>query len=512
MKRLLVCLGLFYGCLGINSGAFAQARSIRSFVESKDRWMQLVGANWKLEGRYAFIGDDTMKFVNCSMPFYFGTDVSRPPGRFSNLEVTGKITRRDGKLVFVIDSIRPRPNDMQHLVFEKSKIDIDNAEDFYDLANWAAKRGKFYEDEELLNTSQDLQRSGMEIEFRNLKPTDRVGMSNLLQKAKEFELDEKLIEEFLHDAYWGRFLYMRDKEPATDPSEYGGLMVSLAKDLAGARRPLKQFEEETANVYYAEPTKRYQSANKEERRQLERLFYVRVATVQLVGNADESGKNGLEIAEQLEQEIPERKKLIDQYTRAGLKFQSDRVPVMTRQEMLEFASLYQKRGDQANVIKTKQSWLKAREGLYRDDGARGLVDLAEEWIQLLDDRETAAKYYVEAWRQNSQYPLAADWLRDNGYALHAGNWIPADLVPETMESAIQKAIREGRIQEGMTTEQVKITMGVDPDSMIRFAKSGEIEEFWIYRSAKITITFSWKLGEEATTVKKVSPLATEYRR
>lgn len=508
-KRFFVLAVLWL--LALPMLAFGQARSIRSFVESKDKWSDLIGANWRLEGRYAFIGDKTLKFANCTMPFNFGPGVARPPGRFSNLEVTGKIERQSGKLVFVMESIRARPSDEQKVTFEKSKIDIDESQDFYDLALWASQRAKFYEDKELLISSQELQRSGLEVEFHKLKPSDRDGLSNLIKKARDFELDPKLIEEFLHDGYWDRFLYLQDKEPATKISEYSDLLVSLSNDLAGVRKLLEAFDAEYATKYVSEPAATYQSADPPERRMLERYFYIHVAAIKTLSKAEESGKNGLQIAAELQKETPERKELIDQYSELGLKYESARVPVMTRQEMLDLAKLYQDKSQPEQVSKTKQTWLKARESLYKDDGARGLVDYAEEWIQLLDDRKTAAKYYIAAWKQNSQYPLAASWLKQNGYALHEGNWVPAELVPPSMESEIEKAIREGRIQKGMTTIQVKTAMGVAPDSMVRFATNGEVKEIWIYDSSRIIVRFSWKLGDDATIVRSISPLAVRSK-
>lgn len=509
MMRILFLIAA--GMLLSPNSLFAQARSIQSFVESKEKWPELVGANWRLEGRYAFIGDKTMKFSNCDMPFEFGPGVERPPGRFTNLEVTGKIERKSGKLVFVMDSIRARPSDEQRIVFEKSKIDINKAQDYYDLAQWIARRASFYEDRELKEKAQELQRTGLEVEFRELQPTDRNGLSALIKKAKDFQLDPRLVQEFLHDGYWDRFLFLRDKEPATKLDEYSDLLVPLSNDLPGARKPLDSYDEDVAAEYLAGPIELFKAADQKQREILERYFYIHIATIKTLSKADESGKNGLVIANELQKEIPERNNLIKRYSDLGLKYESSRVSVMTRQEMLDLAKLFQEKGQSEDVIKTKQNWLKARESLYQDDGARGLVDFAEEWIQLLDDRKMAAKYYIDAWKQNSQYPLAAAWLKQNGYALHEGKWIPAELVPPSMESEIEKAIREGRIEKGMTTMQVKTAMGVAPDSMVRFATNGEVKEVWIYDSARIMVRFSWKLGNDATIVESISTLANTRR-
>ncbi len=496
-------------CLLFCSQAFGQARSIQSFVEAEEKWPQTIGTTWRLEGRYALISEDSMRFVNCSMPFIFGSNVNRPPGRFTNLEVTGKIERRDGKLVFAMSSIRSRPSDMERLIFEKSAINADDAAKWYELASWASRRANFYNDPALREASQEIQRTGLEIEFRGLKPSDRNGLVSLIQKARKFKLDQVLIEEFLHDGYWDRFLFIRERDRATKTEDYADLLVSVSNDMEGARKPLETYDAEKAKAYLENAKGIFKAASEEERETLERYFYIHIATTKILNQADTTGKNAFQIAAELKKEVPERTDFIDQYEEAGLKYESQRIPVMTRQEMQNLANRYAARDDAAGVTRTKTTWLNARESLYTDNGARGLVDLAEEWIQLLNDRKTAAKYYIAAWKQNSQYPLAAAWLRQNGYALNDGEWVPAEMLPPSQESAIEKAIREGRIVKGMTTTQVKTAMGVAPDSVVRFATNGKVTELWVFQSAGAMVQFTWTLGKESSTVDTIRSIEAQ---
>lgn len=511
MTVIRLCVYVFFAHAVFISPAFGEARSIQSFVEAKEQWPKTVGADWRLEGRYALIGEKNLRFVNCSMPFHFGPDVKRPGGRFTNLEATGKIERRDGRLIFMMDSVRSVPTDMERLTVNKARIDNKNAQDWYDLASWAARRGQFYKDVKLREASQELQRTGLQVDFLRLKASDRDGLVSLIKKARDFKLDKVLIQEFLHDGYWDRFFYLRNREPATDIKEYSDLLVSISNDLHGARKPLDQYDANVANKYFEKPTETYKVASIEERATLERQFYLHVATIKIVDHVDGSGKNALLISKELKKEVPERTALIERYAKIGLKYESDRVSVMTRQEMLDLAGRYEKRDETEKVTEIKKNWLNARERLYSDNGARGLVDLAEEWIQLLNDRPKAAKFYIAAWKQNSQYPLVASWLRQNGYALHKGEWVPKELVPPSRESVMDKAIREGRIEKGMTTTQVKTAMGVAPDSIVRFATNGKVTELWLYESSQTMIQFSWKLGRESSIVESIQSVTIRNR-
>lgn len=487
---------------------YAEARSIMAFVQAEEQWPKTIGTSWRLEGRYALIGDDTLKFMNCKMPFIFGPNIERPPGRFKNLEVSGSIERREGKLVFLMDSCRSMPSDMQQLVLRKSQLDSSDVEEYYKLAEWASSRATFYNDQELRTAAHELRRSGLDIEFRKLEPTDREGLRAIILKARKLNLEKSKVEEFLHDGYWEQFQYLQDRKPATTQDEFASLILSISNDLPGARKPLNEYVADTADHYLAEPFKVFHSATPAERQQYLRYFYLYVTTSTTIERVDPSGKNASKIAASLKIAAPERKELIELYEKMGLQYESQRVNVMTRQEMLELANMYVERDEQKEANEVKKKWLNAREALYKEDGARGLVDLAEEWIQLLDDRQTAAKYYIEAWKRNSQYPLAAAWLEENGYSLHEGNWIPSELVPPTMESEIDKAIREGRIEKGMTTAQVRAAMGVAPDSLIRLATAGKVTEVWVYESAHTLVRFSWKFGNEAPVVETITSMAS----
>lgn len=490
---------------------WGEPRSIQAFVEAREQWTKTIGATWNLEGRYAILGKNDLRFMNCTLPFVFGPDVQRPPGRFTNLEVSGELQRRDGKLIFLISSIRALPSDMQRLIVERAAIDNDDVDKWYDLAQWAKQRAEFYADPALQEAAQELLQHGLETEFRNLNPADREGLVSIVRKARGFKMDPLLIENFLHNGYWDRYLFLRDKEPASSSDQYSNLLVSIANDLNGARKSLSSYDPQLAKAYLEKPTSTYEVATTTERDLLERYFYLHVVSANILRQADESGRNAFQITEQLQKEAPERKDLIEQYTLLGLRYESDRIAVKTRKEMLELAKRYEDRKQLDLARETKQTWLKAREDLYRSDGARGLVDLAEEWIQLLDDRNAAARYYIEAWKLNSQYPLAASWLEENGYGLFNGEWVPSELMPVSQDSAIEKAIREGRIEKGMTTAQVKTAMGVAPDSIVRFATNGKVTELWVYESARTTIRFVWTLGSQHSIVESMATLVDPAR-
>lgn len=504
-KCLWMCCLLFCGSL-FPLHVWGDARSIQAFVEAEQQWENTIGASWKLEGRYSLIGTDNLRFINCSMPFYFGPEVTRPPGRFINLEVTGKIERRDGKLVFLMDSLRAVPNDQERIVIQKGLMDPNKPEQWYELATWASTRAKFYDDRKLRETALELQLSGLQREFLQLDPQDHAGLEALVKRGRDFGLQESILREFLHHGYWQRFRALENRETREASDRLAELLLTISKDLPGARKPLATFVPEQSARYLEQPQEVFVQAEANERQTLERLFYLDVAKHRILRRVDPTGKNAALITKDLQREAPERIDLIEESIQRGLKYELERVPLMARQELLDLTRRLEERQELREAEGAKRRWLDARQSLYQEDGPRGLVDFADEWIQLLNDRETAAKYYIAAWKQNPQYPLALNWLTDNGYALHKGEWVRAELLPPPAESRMEKAIREGRIELGMTTVQVKSAMGLAPDSLVRLATSGRVTELWTYESAGIVVQFTWSIGSNSSQVASIKPL------
>lgn len=512
MRIRLALLWISLGMSGIGTThAAAQARSIQSFVEAKDRWESTIGASWRLEGRYSIIGRENLRFVNCPMLFVLGPGVTPPAGRRSNLEVTGSIEKRQGKLVFVVSSIRVTSSDMERLLLEKAKIDSDESDDWYKLAAWAKERGAFYSDLKLQEAAEDLYQSGLEIEFRQLDSGDLDGLARVIKKARSFKLPETRIEDFLHSGYWQRYRFLQDKQQAAKVEEFSDLQIAISNDLKGARQPVAAFDQQAFQQYLAQPQQKYELASAKLRKEYERYFYLEVLNAKVRRLADASGKNAFSVASMLQREAPEQKELIEQFMQLGLKYELSRVDVMTRQEMIDLAQRFESQDDRQQAEDIKRRWLLSREGLYTDEGPRGLADYADEWIQLLNDRDTAAKYYISAWKLNPQNPRANSWLTDNGWTRHQGEWVREHLVPQRPESAIERAMREGRIEKGMSTSQVKTTMGVAPDSLVRFATSGKVTELWVYEAAKIIVRFTWSLGDAEPQVESIQAMATDSR-
>lgn len=147
------------------------AQSIEEFNRLKNKWDQLVGATFELEGRYSLFTPKEIRFRRCEMRFILDQKFPRPRGT-SNIGVSGRITKVDGKLVFRVTDLKPMPDDMSALAVRRAGINSARADSWYSVADWARQRGTFYDDKELLDAARDLYRQGLLTERRELEQVD----------------------------------------------------------------------------------------------------------------------------------------------------------------------------------------------------------------------------------------------------------------------------------------------------------------------------------------------------
>ena len=119
------------------------------------------------------------------------------------------------------------------------------------------------------------------------------------------------------------------------------------------------------------------------------------------------------------------------------------------------------------------------EGQSRKEGPIGLMRVAEEYIDLLEDEQQAVKLLQEAYRLSPESERISARLTQLGFHRHEGRWIPLKQFNALPEDPLRKAIREGRVVVGMTAKQVESTLGA-PTSTTRIATAGQLSELWIY--------------------------------
>jgi len=486
--------------------AQAEVRSIQEFMTFQKSWDRFVPSKylWQLEGRYSAINDDTLTFTNCPLPFRIHAELAQNRGSTGVVEVTGKIVAEEKGLAFRVEKLVSRPRDLEQLKSMRFGIDIQKPDDWYQLADWARGRGDFYNDKDLLAASVELDQNGILAELRKFKSGDEEGFAALIKKAREKKLDRSLLQQITHDELQSRFFNLRQHKFSED--SLNRLAEQIQKDLLMERKALPVFPVELNGRYEAGPAKMYAEASPAERQTLARLFLVQVQTDRILHGAREDGSNGFEIAEQFQANAPERADLIREYRNKAVSWQMARIATVTRAQLDEFTTKLIKLGQREQVVEAKRKWLSARETVFRQDGARGLADLAQLWISLLQDEPKAARLMIQAWQENPQYSPALEWLTAHGYRLKGQTWMTEAEIAQMPISPRELAIREGRLEIGMTASEVRSALGSLPTAMTRAVSRRQISEWWTYADAGILVQLAKKNHEEEGRVIRIEKL------
>ncbi|HVJ67610.1 MAG TPA: hypothetical protein VM510_06485 [Caulifigura sp.] len=491
--------------LSIHASASAQdeAESIQKFVARKDQWSALTGARFVLEGRVGVVSPQSLQFDRCDLTFRLKPGTSPLPRDTRVAEVTGTLTREGTRLYFDVDSLRRRDNDLETLRGRRSRIDSTRPEAWYGLADWAIGRGEFYQDNELKKKAEELREIGLTAESRRLKPDDSAGLFALAKRAADWNLEQGIGWKFAHDAC------RADLSRASTDEARDKVLSSVVKGLPGASSPLKKEDEPLRQAYERNYAETYANADTDTRFKLHRALYIKILLQKIEREADREGKNGYAIAGRISQQIPELEDVAETYRKKELAYLKSRVTELPRDALLDYAKKLTERRQEADAKLAKQDWLRAREGAARVAGPRGLMQLADDYLQLLNDEKTARSLYEAAWNANPQSPEANEWLTARGLVVDNGRWVPGSAASRPSEDRFAQAIQEGQVLPGMSSDQARQAMGTKPASIVRQAARGKVTELWIYKNEGLVVTLSRSKGDASARVEEVASLADE---
>jgi len=507
-RRALLAVAAFTLCVSAASPPAAaqddDAMSIEEFVQKRDRWQILQGATLKIEGRKRGLSDERLSFNNCDLLFQFAEGVKPPPANGKNVQVSGSIETRQGKLTFIVTRIKWLPGDAETLADRRGRLEQDDAEPWYALANWAAGRGAFYEDAELLNSAADLRRMAIDIEYRQIKASDIQPLYALARKAQSLDLPPAMRDELYHDALRRELRAARQR----DPRQRDVALAHILDQLPGAGIPLDEttlLREQPA--YEQDPLEVYRRADTDRRKILARVLYASAYYERIELDADPDGKNGYVIAGRIEQIVPEYAMRAAEYRQKEIDWKLAHATELSRDEILKLVERLETRkaeGDAARAVEAKSDWLVAQEPRFRERGASGLLDFAQEHVALLNDADRAAELYMELFNDPAAQTTARVRLVELGYQFNGTSWTKD---PTDAPDATAEAIRRGIVRKGMTSEQVRAAFGGRPNSIVKFAVSGQVSELWVYREHGVGIEFSRRGPDAVLTAVSISELA-----
>ncbi len=497
--QFAICNALLFLILILPATANAAgAQSLESFIGQKAQWSELVGSTFRIEGRYAILTRDLVRMRNCDLPFK-PVQQLKVLGTSKVIEVSGRLAKEtnSGKLYFELDSVRFLPSDLQTLAERERAISRGMSAQWYELADWAAARGKFYNDEELLDRAKVISRKGLQLERQELKELTPQALRQLSSRVPLLGLEETLRLDWLHESLSLEWESLQKSAPKADLTvdEFDTVkdplfqfLQRLDKDLPGAKTRAEGILPVDVNEYHRNSVLSYRNADESRRRKFERLFHVEVATSAILRITKTDDSNGEEVAKQIDELIPEQHALAEQHRDRELDFLSKNSATLSRNQLGDLVQRCRDRKQDAFAKEAITRWLTQREQSLRKDGVTGLIQLADERLALLQDQTGAGALLLEALKLAPTNEDAQERLTKLGYQKINDQWVQPQAVPQTpnpqqpagQETDLERNIRLGVPTVGMTAAQLLKCLG-SPQSLTRVATSGRITESWTYR-------------------------------
>lgn len=480
----------------------AGAQSLQSFVELKPQWPDLVGSTFRIEGHYAILARDTLRMKNCDLQFKAAQPI-KLLGTSKVVEVTGRLAKEatSGKLYFEINQIRQLPTDLQTLAERERAIARGAPSQWYELAEWASSRGKFYNDEELLERAKFINRKGLNLERQELKELTPAALRTLASRIPKLGLEDSLRLDWLHESYWLEWEALQKSAPKVDLSAEDldaskdplfQLLKRLDQDLPGAKTRADDVLPLLVNEYRRNPVLTHHNASEAKRRTLERLFHIEIATAAIARVTKPDGSNGEEVAKKIDELIVEQHDLAEKHRDAELAFLAKGSATLSRNQLGDLVQRCRDRQQEALAKEAITRWLTKRELSLRKDGVTGLIQLADERLALLQDQPGAGALLLEALQLAPKNEDVVERLKKLGYQEVNGQWVapqgnppgPNAPMPAANETDLDRFIRLGVPKIGMTPAQLLKCLGT-PQSLTRVATSGRVTETWTYRDGTI---------------------------
>ena len=497
---LLLC-GLALLCLSCPCTAQAADPNEPLSIEEFNRIVAKRKGRMTVEGRWALMGKNQIKFKNCSTPFRSELPIPVLVHKSPTLEVSGELTEENGRKLFLISTVRELPTDMIRFLQIRQKIRGENPADWYQLGDWAESRGRFYDDPELLEKSTESRARGFQIERRQLPDNDPPARFALATKAETLGIPVELRAELIHEGY-----HLRRLQVAAAKAGGQELAADLARAYPESGVPLVPFPGELRKQYLNRPLPTYVAADAATRKQLHRVLWMEVELQLLQGQAAADGGNGFEIAELIDQRLPEFHALAEQYRDRALALRAEKVARLSRTEVVDLQREYKERKQDEQAAAVVESWLTLRRKALLPDDTEGLLELAEDYSRLLGRSDKESRVLLEAYEKYRGVTAVATGiatrLQHLGFEQRDGRWLTADEIQKLPTSQLEQALREGRVENGMTGAQVLKSLGT-PLTSTRMVSAGQVVEIWTYgqaNSSRLVVYLSKRSAPDSKVV------------
>ena len=504
MMRLSVLIaGIMLLVLSQLANAADGPRFIGDLEASPERWKALEGIPIEIEGRVSTVSRGELRMQGSRLPVRLPEDEHPRGGRTYKLR--GEMRAVDGRTVFVARTISEFPSDEERLRLAESRLSGDKPNALLDLADEYLRRAKYYHDEKLEEQARRVAARGLSaLAIEAGEDVEKLAAAAALATERGFDDVATATRHRSARIEWSdiKDRLANDTQRATTDAEL--LIDRLGRDLPGALEPLNDPREALASAYRRDPFGVYSRVDAEQRKMIARFLYSEIVEGVVTVRLLPGDSNADAIADELAKRLPDRPDLVAEYREKAIASAMDAIGNLSETDMLALVARLKKNDDSKRATKALDGWLDSRLETARQRGPQALFDVAQDYVRLKNDEDTAVELYQEALKIDDRLIGAERALSDLGYEKIAGKWRKRVRMPSA--AATIPDIKLGEIREGMNDAQVRASLRTSPDSVVRIASFGEVTEIWVYNDFKRVVTLRRNAPDGEARVVEVADL------
>lgn len=356
-------------------------------------------------------------------------------------------------------------------------------------AAWAERRGKEFQDEELLKRAREIELDAVRFEADGRSADSAQHWIKLAHRARAHGLPEPEPSALAHRSFLARL------EKAKEVEELTRLVTDIAAFFANSATPVTTDPAELARwdePYSKNPAEAYRAAPSPVRNALDHRLWADATQRLLERSAESEPRAALKLAERAASQLPDRPKVAERLFEQGLKTETLQIATLRLGEVKSLAQIYRERLHQPDrALDLIRSWLdEQRNHQMSPTDAEGRIALASLYESLIEDQEAAVELLQSAWKIDPQSKEVADAFRRRGFRRVNEEWVESTRRTKPSSNADATSAPENdpapqnRKLTNMTPAQVRTLLGGKPNRVVFSGSQGQLIEQWIYFGTK----------------------------